>query len=298
MVYEILRYPVLGLLILVLGFNLTQRNHLDHGEQKRFASLGAAILVLAVLVEMTIINRLGLPEILYALTPLPVAVAAYLFRDKLFVFKTKCSTCGRSLPLSRIMYYDNNLCSPCEESAAVLHDAGSRSTQFPDGVPDDVDKIDWGSWRPDEEAVLCFVRSNGKILLIKKKRGLGAGKINAPGGRIENGESAVEAAVRETQEEVGVTPVGPRKQAELFFVFTNGYSLHGSVFSADTFSGEPEETDEATPFWCKLEDIPYERMWEDDGEWLPRMLAGEQIRARFIFDGDRMKSKRIEPASF
>ena len=46
-------------------------------------------------------------------------------------------------------------------------------------------------WKPVEEAVLCFVRDreNRRVLLIHKKTGLGAGLINAPGGRIEKGES-------------------------------------------------------------------------------------------------------------
>ena len=37
--------------------------------------------------------------------------------------------------------------------------------------------------------------------------GLGAGKINAPGGKLEAGETALAAAIRETQEEIGVTPL-------------------------------------------------------------------------------------------
>ncbi len=297
-VYDILRYPVLVLIVLVLGFNLTQRNHLEHGERKRLATLGFAILILAYLVQMTVIRRFALPEILYLVAVIPVLAGAYVFRSKLFIFRKDCSICGRTLPPARMLYYDSNTCAECEESAAVLGEAGARATQFPEGVPESVDEIDWSTWRPDEEAVLCFIRSNGKVLLIRKKRGLGAGKINAPGGRIEKEESALDAAIRETQEEVCVTPVGPRKRAELFFVFTNGYSLQGSVYSAEAYSGEPSETDEATPFWCRLEDIPYDQMWEDDSVWLPRMLSGEQIRARFIFEGDKMTSKRVESASF
>jgi 8-oxo-dGTP diphosphatase len=41
-----------------------------------------------------------------------------------------------------------------------------------------------------------FVIRDGHILLIHKKRGLGAGKINGPGGRIDLGESPQECAVR------------------------------------------------------------------------------------------------------
>jgi 8-oxo-dGTP diphosphatase len=55
--------------------------------------------------------------------------------------------------------------------------------------------MDWSTWTPRDRAVLLFVIRGGQALLIRKKRGLGAGKINAPGGRIEAGESPEEAAV-------------------------------------------------------------------------------------------------------
>jgi 8-oxo-dGTP diphosphatase len=51
--------------------------------------------------------------------------------------------------------------------------------------------IDWTTWKPTDRATLLFVvdRPNGRILLIEKKRGLGAGKVNGPGGRIDEGET-------------------------------------------------------------------------------------------------------------
>jgi len=36
--------------------------------------------------------------------------------------------------------------------------------------------------------VLCFLLRDGEVLLIRKKRGFGAGKINGVGGRIEPSE--------------------------------------------------------------------------------------------------------------
>jgi 8-oxo-dGTP diphosphatase len=35
----------------------------------------------------------------------------------------------------------------------------------------------WITWTPQERATLLFVRRNGQVLLIRKKHGLGAGKI-------------------------------------------------------------------------------------------------------------------------
>lgn len=154
--------------------------------------------------------------------------------------------------------------------------------------------MEWENWNPRERANLCFIRANDRLLLIRKKRGLGAGKINAPGGKIEPGESALESTIRETQEEVGVTPRNPVKHGELRFQFVDGYSLHCTVFQASGCDGEPVETDEAAPFWAPLDHIPYDEMWADDACWLPQMLQGRKFQGSFVFDGDLMLSHHVE----
>ncbi|MEI8233285.1 MAG: 8-oxo-dGTP diphosphatase [Verrucomicrobiota bacterium] len=154
--------------------------------------------------------------------------------------------------------------------------------------------IDWTVWTPRERAVLCFIFRPGEVLLILKKRGLGGGKINAPGGKIEPGETPRQAAIRETREEVGLTPHAPRPVGELFFQFTDGYSLHCIVFRAEGCVGELCETDEAAPRWTPLEAIPYAAMWADDALWMPHLVAGRAFRGRFLFDGETMLGQRMD----
>lgn len=148
--------------------------------------------------------------------------------------------------------------------------------------------IDWEQWKPQQIATLLFVIRDGQILLIHKKRGLGAGKINGPGGRLEPGETALQAAIRETQEELLVEPVGVRQSGLVRFQFTDGLSLHVTVFRADDCIGDPRETPEAIPVWVPLERIPYDRMWQDDPLWIPLMIKELQFDGKFLFDGDRM----------
>ncbi|MCL1946199.1 MAG: 8-oxo-dGTP diphosphatase [Chitinivibrionia bacterium] len=153
----------------------------------------------------------------------------------------------------------------------------------------------WENDKFSEYAVLSFVfnKERDEVLLIHKKRGLGKGKINAPGGRIEPNESDFEAAIRETQEEVCLTPKELKKVGELNFYFTDGYSLKGFVFVSQKYVGEIKETDEAKPFWCKMSQIPYKNMWADDIFWLPLMLSGEKFRGYFVFEKDKMLDKNI-----
>lgn len=150
--------------------------------------------------------------------------------------------------------------------------------------------VDWPSWKPRDRATLLFVIKGGRILLIRKKRGLGAGKINGPGGRIEPGETPEQAAIREVQEELRVTPVGIEPRGELSFQFTDGYSIYARVFVAADCEGEPQETAEAVPLWTPIDQIPYQEMWADDALWLPYLLANRYFVGRFVFDGDRMLS--------
>ena len=143
-------------------------------------------------------------------------------------------------------------------------------------------------------ATLLFVLDGDRVLLIRKKRGLGAGKINAPGGRIEEGETPLQGAERELTEEVGVRAVGTRERGELFFQFVDGLRLHCRVFSAHAFEGEPCETDEALPLWFPVDALPYDQMWADDAVWLPELLAGRSFRLRALFDEDVMLGHHLD----
>ena len=151
----------------------------------------------------------------------------------------------------------------------------------------------WQNWQPTMRASLCFVRQAGEVLMIRKKRGLGAGKINGPGGRLEEDETALQAAIRETEEEVGVTPLNLSHRGELHFQFVDGLALHCAVFLAEGCLGDPIETEEAIPYWMKPADIPYHDMWADDVYWLPGMLEGKSFKGYFHFDDDRMLSSSV-----
>lgn len=145
-------------------------------------------------------------------------------------------------------------------------------------------------WQPDYTGTLLFVRDGGRLLLIRKKRGHGAGKINAPGGKIDAGETPEESAVRETREEVGVRALNPVHMAVLRFVDRVDPQWLGHVFVAASHEGTPLETEEAEPFWVPLDAIPYAGMWEDDRIWLPEVLAGRPVRGDFLFETGKLLS--------
>ena len=154
--------------------------------------------------------------------------------------------------------------------------------------------IDWDNWQAKDPASLTFIIKNGQILLIRKKRGLGAGKINGPGGRQEPGETMLECAVREVKEELCITPLNIRFCGESLFQFTDAYSIHVHTYVASDYEGVPTETDEAIPLWFDLDNIPYEDMWADDRIWLPLLLKGQTFKGRYLFDGDSMLDYQLD----
>lgn len=150
------------------------------------------------------------------------------------------------------------------------------------------------AWKPDDIATLLFVVHDEQVLLIEKKRGLGAGKINGPGGKLEIGESLPACAIREIKEEVCITVRTVEDRGVLRFQFIDGYKMQVHVFVTDTYEGEPQETDEALPFWCDLSALPFDHMWADDRFWLEPALSGRSVNGKFVFDGDQLLDHSVE----
>lgn len=136
---------------------------------------------------------------------------------------------------------------------------------------------------------LLFLIRDNKILLGLKKRGVGEGKLNGIGGKVEPGESIDTAMIREAKEEIGVTPTYFSKVADLEFIeWFKGKKerIKTDVFLCEEWEGEPTESEEMAPRWVECDDLPFKDMWQDDQFWLPQILAGERVKATFEYDRD------------
>lgn len=148
------------------------------------------------------------------------------------------------------------------------------------------------------ETTLLLLKKEDEILLAMKKRGFGEGKFNGVGGKIKNDESQVSAMIRETNEEIGVTPTKYEKTGVLDFIeFDKGEKLNivMNLFVATEWTGTPTESEEMRPKWFNVKEIPYDKMFNDDKYWLPLVLEGKKIDAFFEFDENwNLISKRID----
>ena len=129
-----------------------------------------------------------------------------------------------------------------------------------------------------------------EVLLGRKKHGLGEGYFVGLGGKLEPGETATDAAVREVFEESGVTVVAgdldPRGLLTYHFPHREAWSQESSVFVCRTWTGEPAPSDELDPEWFDLAAVPFGQMWDDARRWLPAVLAGGTVRRTFVFGSD------------
>ena len=145
-----------------------------------------------------------------------------------------------------------------------------------------------------QQATLGFlIREDNRkkeLLLAMKKKGFGAGKWNGIGGKLDlkKDKDIFEMAKRELEEEVGITSKKIEKVAILNFFYPYLYNPEEKewqvhVFFVKKWEGRPKESEEMKPKWFKINEIPFDKMWPDDKFWLPRVLEGDKLKAKFVF---------------
>ena len=136
----------------------------------------------------------------------------------------------------------------------------------------------------------CFlIKTNkkgnpAKVCLALKKRGFGKGLWNGSGGKPEENETPENAALREVQEEFKIKVAKLDKRGEISFILRQEQKvvlMH--TYLATDWDGEPVETEEMKPQWFSIDEVPYEKMWASDKEWLPIILTGAKIKAKYTY---------------
>ncbi len=98
---------------------------------------------------------------------------------------------------------------------------------------------------PDRPAAFVVVERDGRIAVARVTYASGGGRLDLPGGGIDPGEMAAEAATRECGEEVGLrvaAEVEPFAHADHFFRGEDGETVNtrGAFFAARLAAEAPE----------------------------------------------------------
>jgi len=153
------------------------------------------------------------------------------------------------------------------------------------------------SLQPSMDLTNIFIIKDDQVLLAMKKRRYGAGKWNGYGGKLDEGETLLQAAVRELMEEstLEIQEEDLEKVGELTYIEQADDDLKVHVYLLRDISGEPVETEEMAPQWFQIDDLPLDTMWDGDKHWLPRILAGEKLVGTLRFEGEECQEVDLRP---
>ncbi len=148
---------------------------------------------------------------------------------------------------------------------------------------------------------ITFALKDDKVLLGMKKRGFGEGKWNGSGGKAKKGEKIETAMKREMKEELNIVPTAFEKVGEITFLepsIPGGGIWMAHIFLVEKWIGKITESEEMKPQWFPINKVPYQEMWASDALWLPQILKGEKIKAKFIYNNNKkIKKQEITPVS-
>ena len=141
--------------------------------------------------------------------------------------------------------------------------------------------------KPKKILTLTIVHDHPRVLLGMKKRGFGAGRWNGFGGKVLDDEEIEEGARRELKEESGLKVGELTRLGIMEFEFEGDPQLlEVHLFKATEFYGIPRESDEMSPKWFFVEEIPFQDMWPDDRYWFPFFMRNKKFKMKVNFSAD------------
>ena len=139
-------------------------------------------------------------------------------------------------------------------------------------------------------ATLCYItdkKQNSTLMLhrIKKENDYHQGKWNGLGGKLNNGESPEECAIREIKEESGLTVRNPSLKGFLTFPNFDGVDdWYVFVFTFDEFKGNLIDSPEGKLEWIPNNKLTSLNLWEGDKIFLEWIFRGKIFSAKFNYE--------------
>jgi 8-oxo-dGTP diphosphatase/2-hydroxy-dATP diphosphatase len=123
-----------------------------------------------------------------------------------------------------------------------------------------------------------------RVLLGMKKRGFGEGRWNGFGGKVHPNETNEEAMKRELFEETGLKALKLEDYGKIEFEFENDpVHLELHFFRINSYTGEAIETEEMKPQWFSINEIPYDKMWPVDRQWMELFVKQKKFGGKVLY---------------
>lgn len=126
------------------------------------------------------------------------------------------------------------------------------------------------------EVVAALILRSDEVLICQRKPGQAmALQWEFPGGKIEPGETPVEALRRELQEELGIEAVIGTCIADLQHNYRNGGAVHLQFFTVHHFEGAIENRIFNDVRWSQLKDLPEYDFLAADKKFVRDLASGK-----------------------
>lgn len=139
-----------------------------------------------------------------------------------------------------------------------------------------------------ELTTACLVYKEDKYLLQNRIRGDWTG-YTFPGGHVEPGESIVDAAVREIQEETGLTILNPKLCGIKQFPLDEGGRYLVFLFKADEYKGELCSSEEGQMKWFRKDELEQVSLASGFYETLQVMFNDNINEFQLVIENDEWK---------
>jgi len=136
-------------------------------------------------------------------------------------------------------------------------------------------------------ATLCYIQHNNKTLMLyrnKKENDYHEGKWNGLGGKLEQGETPEECAIREAYEESGLIIKNPQMKGIITFPMFDGKDdWYVFLFLFNGFEGKLIDSPEGTLKWVETEKLTDLNLWEGDKIFVPWLFQNKFFSAKFNY---------------
>ncbi|UCG04311.1 MAG: 8-oxo-dGTP diphosphatase [Candidatus Heimdallarchaeota archaeon] len=152
-------------------------------------------------------------------------------------------------------------------------------------------------------ATLAYIVCNDEVLLLfrnKKDKDFHEGKYIGIGGRLEPGETPIECIIRELEEETGYSlkPEEIEFRGYIYFDEINRDKINEDLpafnwlvflYYVQVANKIEFENPEGNLSWVPINKIPYEKMWDGDKIFTPKLLnTCDVVEAKFLYDKEKI----------
>ena len=144
-----------------------------------------------------------------------------------------------------------------------------------------------------KNTTLIYLERDHKYLMMyrgRKPHDPNAGKWIGIGGKIEEGETPEECAIRETREETGITLDSLAFRGIVFFINTKYETEYMYLYTSTEFDGaDSTDCDEGDLRWIDIDEIGSLSLWEGDRIFLDLLKSGSSpFLLTLRYDGDEL----------